>query len=254
MECHGRDLLQAYLDDELDVARTIEMERHVAGCVACADAVAGHRALRDVLSAPELRFTPPPALAARVRTALDTAADAGARRPAPRAAVRPWRWAFSGAAVAFASLLLVSRALLPGGGGREGLADQLVASHVRSLMASHLTDVVSSDRHTVRPWFDGKLDFSPPVKDLAASGFPLIGGRLDYLAGRPVAALVYTRQKHVINVFVWPAAAGEPAPATRAEENGYNLVGWRGDGMAYWAVSDLNAEELGAFAKLVQQP
>jgi len=252
MECHGRDLLQAYLDDELDVTRTIEMERHVADCAACTDAVAGHRALRDVLTGPELRFTPPPALAVRVRAALDAAAGAGDRRPVPRPATRSWRWAFGGAAVAFVSLLLVSRVLLPGG-GHERLADELLASHVRSLMATHLTDVASSDRHTVRPWFDGKLDFSPPVRDLAASGFPLVGGRLDYLAGHPVAALVYTRQKHVINVFVWPITPREPAPATLAE-NGYNLVGWRDGGMVYWAVSDLNVEELDEFAKLVQQP
>jgi anti-sigma factor RsiW len=251
MECHDQDLLQAYLDDELDVARTIEMERHVAGCTACADAVAGHRALRDALAAPELRFTPPSDLAARVRTALDAAASP--RRATAAAAPRPWRWACGGAAVALASVLLVSRVLVPGAPGGEPLADELLASHVRSLMAAHLTDVASSDRHTVRPWFDGKLDFSPAVKDLAAAGFPLVGGRLDYLAGHPVAALVYTRQKHVINVFVWPTSEAGPAPATMAE-NGYNLIGWRGEGMTYWAVSDLNTDELRAFAALVQQP
>jgi len=251
MECHDQDLLQAYLDDELDVARTIEMERHVAGCTACADALAGQRALRDALAAPELRFASPPDLAARVRTALDAAASPH-RAPAA-AAPRPWRWAFGGAAVALASVLLVSRALVPGAPGREPLADELLASHVRSLMAAHLTDVASSDRHTVRPWFDGKLDFSPAVKDLAAAGFPLVGGRLDYLAGHPVAALVYTRQKHVINVFVWPTSEAGPAPAGEVE-NRYNLIRWRGDGMTFWAVSDLNADELRAFAALVQQP
>jgi len=124
-----------------------------------------------------------------------------------------------------------------------------VSSHIRSLMASHLTDVASTDQHTVKPWFNGRLDFSPPVTDLATSGYPLIGGRLDYLRGRPVAALVYQRRKHLINVFTWPderAADSETPPRT---QKGYHVIHETHGGMAYWIVSDLNPEELSVFAR-----
>ena len=127
------------------------------------------------------------------------------------------------------------------------LATQLIASHVRSLMADHLTDVASSDQHTVKPWLDTKLDFAPPVVDLSAEGFPLIGGRLDYLDNRPVAALVYGRRKHFINLFVWPAASNESkAPKTITRE-GYQLLHWADPDFNYWAVSDVNVNDLQTF-------
>src|SRR5205085_811774 len=131
-----------------------------------------------------------------------------------------------------------------------GLTEQILAGHVRALQPGHLEDVASDDRHTVKPWFDGRIDFAPPVKDLAAQRFPLKGGRLDYLAGRPVAALVYQRDKHLIDLFVWPAAdSGAAAAPTTALRQGYNLVHWMQNGMNFWAVSDVEAAQLREFAE-----
>jgi anti-sigma factor RsiW len=134
----------------------------------------------------------------------------------------------------------------------DKLEAHILASHVRSLQVDHLTDVASSDQHTVKPWFAGKIDFSPPVRDLREQGFPLEGGRLDYLDGRTVAALVYKRHQHVINVFVWPDSAS--AAEHLGSRDGFNVLHWSDDGFAYWAVSDLNATELREFAQLLKAP
>jgi anti-sigma factor RsiW len=183
-----------------------------------------------------------------VRGSLREAAKAP---PTPRAL--PWRGLSLAAALAVVVLLVGG--LWRGGltpGADDTLTGEVVASHVRSLMAAHLADVPSSDKHTVKPWFDGKLDFSPPVEDFAAEGFPLVGGRLDYLDNRPVAALVYMRQKHVINLFIWPVSGGS-APLTQpASRQGYNVFRWTTGGMTYWAVSDLNTTELREFVGLAQ--
>jgi anti-sigma factor RsiW len=147
-----------------------------------------------------------------------------------------------GAGLALAACLAVF-VVLP---DRGGPADTVVAAHIRALQPGHLMDVASTDQHTVKPWFDGRLDYAPPVRDLAAEGFPLAGGRLDYVGHWPVAALVYRRALHVIELFVWPADGASAANA--GSRDGYNFVRWRQDGMTFWAVSDLNGRELAAFA------
>jgi anti-sigma factor RsiW len=175
------------------------------------------------------------------------------RRTAPLAPGRS-RWNIWGTGSAgFGLGAAVAAALLLTGAAPTGqpLMDEVVAGHLRSLQPGHLMDVVSTDRHTVKPWFDGKLDFAPPVKDLADQGFPLQGGRLDYAHGRPVAALVYGRAKHTINLFIWPEA-GQGAAETTAARNGYTVVHLNHDGMNVWAVSDVEKPELLEFMRLWQ--
>ena len=201
------------------------------------------------------RYAPPDGLDARIRDALQTAAGAGTAPPrAPRPPrPRAWRWpqalALFGAGAATAWSVALMLLVTP---AQEMIGDAITDSHVRSLMGSHLADVQSSDHHTVKPWFAGKLDFSPPVIDLAADGLPLTGGRLDYIGGRPVAALVYRSGPHVINLFVWPAPQARAAPPETLVRRGYNLVHWTEGGMQAWAVSDMNAAELQSFAALVR--
>jgi anti-sigma factor RsiW len=198
---------------------------------------------------------------ADVAAEAEAAASAAARPAAPATPTsgrgRAWwltawlRGAATFAAGALAGMLWAAYVAAPD--APAPLPQEVVASHVRSLMADHLMDVASTDQHTVKPWFGGKLDYSPPVRDLAAQGYPLAGARLDYLEQRPVAALVYRRQRHIINLYVWPAGAAA-AGVEQLSRQGYNLAGWRRDGMQYWAVSDLNAHELNGFAQLLRQP
>jgi anti-sigma factor RsiW len=156
-----------------------------------------------------------------------------------------WKFLAFGAA-AFALLAIVSRP-----GGRDQFFDEAVASHVRSLMVDHLTDVASSDQHTIKPWFNGKLDFAPDVKDFATEGFPLVGGRLDYLNGRAVAALVYERNKHLVNVFIWPTATADSGKETTENHRGYSVIYRQKNRLQYCLVSDLNEKELVGLAHLL---
>ena len=241
--------LDAYLDGELAAVDARELETHLAQCPQCAQFRDGRLELRAAITAHVPAFQAPTALRDRVRAAVGAAARARAPQRFPvRGVWRPLALAASLAVVAVGSWRL---ALQRAAG--ETLADDVLSSHIRSLMPSHLTDVPSSDQHTVKPWFNGKLDFSPLVYDFAGRGYPLIGGRLDYVGGRSVAALVYGRRQHLINVFLWPAARGPGiVPSTRTRQ-GYHLLHWATADYTYWVVSDLGLPELGDFAGLLKQ-
>ena len=242
--------LDAYLDGEIAATDARELEAHLAQCPQCTRFRDGRLALRAAIAARVPAFPAPAALRERVRGALRAAAPA--RVPRRLAVVRLWRPLALAASLAGVAVGSWRLALQRAAG--ETLADDVLASHIRSLMPGHLTDVLSSDQHTVKPWFNGKLDFSPPVYDFAGRGFPLIGGRLDYVGGRPVAALVYGRRRHVINVLLWPATRGSVGgPPSVATRQGYHLLQWTTPDYAYWVVSDLGITELRDFAQLVQQ-
>src|SRR5437762_5198679 len=242
MNCReSKSQLQTYLDGELDLIRNLEQEEHLRECSECSQSYGSLRLLQKSIRSESLRFQPPVDLEKRVRSAL---------RHESRSHAQTFRWRWLIPALTAAALLIVFAGyFLTRTPADDLLSSEIVSSHVRSLMtSSHLIDVPSEDPHTVKPWFDGKLDFSPPVKDLTAQGFTLIGGRLDYIANRPVAVLIYQRRKHVINVFVWPAPKGDAKSAVQVRQ-GYNLIHWTKSGMTYWAVSDLNLAELEQLAE-----
>ena len=254
MNCDdARLLMHGHLDGELDLADDLEVQRHIEQCPKCASEYAALRAMRIRLKDETFRFEAPAALKEKIRRAIPatTASRSNgyqSRREgwAPRAA----RFVVPMAIGAVLALVIAPRTIAPALNQR--LANEVVASHVRSLMVTHLMDVASTDQHTVKPWFNGKLDFSPPVTDFAKDGFPLVGGRLDYIDGRPVAALVYQHGKHVINVFMWPTT-GDSTSAERIEtEHGYNVEQLAVAGMNCWMVSDLNQVELDKFAEMIR--
>ena len=163
------------------------------------------------------------------------------------------QWLGIGAAFACGVMLSLAVTIFYGAISQpDQIAAQVIDGHVRSLMLSHLSDVASTDQHTVKPWFSGKLDYSPPVRNLVAEGFPLIGGRMDYMDSRPVAALVYKHQLHAINVFVWPVRGKIASFNSLATRQGFNITSWQDEGMQFWAVSDLNASDLQKFAGLMR--
>jgi anti-sigma factor RsiW len=233
-----KDLVHAYLDDELSLTEQLSFEQHVATCPACEQAHRTFAQLRQQMKSSALSYELPSELNARLKQSLPTR-----------------RIRFSRALLAAASVLLAiglgALLIMRSSGG--DLAQVVVDAHVRSLQANHLLDVISTDQHTVKPWFDGKLDFAPPVRDLAGEGFPLVGGRLDYLQDHTVAAMVYQRGKHPINLFAWPESGADESIASSAV-HGYNVVQWRQNQMREVAVSDLNLQELQQFADLLRQP
>jgi anti-sigma factor RsiW len=236
-----RHLLEAYLDGELGFERTLEVEAHLASCSVCSSEVQGWKDVRMAMQGSELYHRAPAHLEANLRKLL----------PQTQTQKTPWFqgsiWAVGGAAFATAVLLISFVTMRPAG---SSPAQDIVASHIRSMMADHLMDVVSTDQHTVKPWFDGKLDFAPPVQDFAADGYPLAGGRLDYLENRKVAVLIYHRALHIINVYVWPAENSGSSAIRTQTINGYNVVSWRNNGFEFRAASDLNTAELRDLARL----
>jgi anti-sigma factor RsiW len=231
MSACDRPALHALLDGELDAAHALAIETHAASCPACAAELRRLAAVREALRTGDARHPAPPALAQRIEAMIAPA----------RAPRRVWPAGLLGAALAASLMLVIGLPILD----EARFENELVAGHVRSLLAAHLTDVASSDKHTVKPWFNGKVDFSPPAPDLAQQGFPLAGGRLDYLAGKVTPALVYRRRLHVINVFVRNGGAGLAGLFPRGD--GYNLAAWREGGLSFYAVSDVAAGDLAQF-------
>ena len=248
MECaHARTLLECYVDLELDAVTSARLDEHLRGCDACRRALAPLSSLRRIVREAAPYHAAPEALVERVRK------DRGREtRPASARPGSDWRgWLIPLALVAVTAVVTWTAASLFLSPSRSDLlATEIVASHARSILTGHMTSVESSERHTVKPWVSSKLDFSPAVVDLTGEGFPLVGARVDYIDKRPVAALVYTRRKHVLNLFVWPesGAAQSPSSSTWAKQ-GFNVVHWSDGNMAYWVVSDLNAKELLQFAE-----
>jgi anti-sigma factor RsiW len=246
MNCQqAKPLIDFYADGELDAAGILELEKHFHDCPACALAWRNARTLKKALKQDSLFFTAPAELRRAIKTELRSQIETKSRW-------NFWNWncltaATTGFATVCLALLLTVTLTRPS--EQQQLVHEIVSSHVRSLMADHALDVMSTDQHTVKPWFNGRLDFSPPVKDLAAQQFPLVGGRLDYISGRSVAALVFHRAKHVINLFVWPANAADSKPVPVTTIQGYNVIHWSEAGMTFWAVSDLNKKELMNFVQ-----
>jgi mycothiol system anti-sigma-R factor len=265
-----KSLMDAYLDGELDPVTSQKVEQHLRDCRKCEQAYEVETAMAHAISQAAPYYKAPLELRERIQGSLREAIGATTRRDAAREgplpvrrpeAVRravffdmPWNWLALAAAIVLGAIIgstLLPRLQRPG--SDQFLATQLIANHVRSLMADHLTDVASSDQHTVKPWLDTKLDFAAPVLDLSGEGFPLIGGRLDYLDNHSAAALVYQRRKHFINLFIWPTTPADTKAQTTMAREGYHLVHWADGDFTYWAVSDVNADDLKTFKQQFEQ-
>src|ERR1700682_978271 len=273
MNCEeATKLMDGYLDGELDPITSQPIEQHWRHCRNCEQTYETHGSLIHAIGNATPYYKAPAELRERIQSSLrkeiverskgsgsvprDVQPLIAKKRPEPQTILlgTSWNWLALAAAIIFAAIIgwnLLPRLQRPE--ADQFLATQLIASHVRSLMANHLTDVASSDQHTVKPWLDAKLDFAPAVVDLSSEGFPLVGGRLDYLDKRPVAALVYQRRKHFINLFVWPAGAGADRTMKEISHQGYQLLHWLDSEFSYWAVSDISAKELQEFEQLFEK-
>ncbi len=253
MRCDESEvMLHALIDGELDAGHARDVEAHVAGCAGCAEKFAAFRTMHDVMSAAPLKEIAPAHLRSRIDALL--AAPEG-RVVSMRQVLRPTRRSFFGGLAmgsALSGALAASLVFTVMRGDQEQtIAEEVVSAHIRSLQAGHLMDVETSDRHTVKPWFNGRVDVAPPVIDLTAESFTLLGGRLDYVDGEPVAAIVYQRRKHVINLFVAQHLGGKhPRPIAKSIQ-GYNCRHWTQNGLDLWAVSDIVGDELDEFVQKI---
>lgn len=248
MTCEEAEvLLHALIDGELDAGHAREVEAHIEGCAHCAALMTEYREIRLAMAATDLQYKAPSALRRRIEEALPQphALPRPQAVPSRRAVLRGF--AMGSAVSALAATGLV--AIVLRNDDQQRIESEVVSAHLRSLQAGHLTDVISTDQHTVKPWFNGKLDVSPPVIDLTAQGFTLIGGRLDYVDARAIGAVVYKRRQHVINLFVAQTADTERRAAKTNTLQGFNIRRWSDRGLNYWAVSDLGADELAEFGE-----
>jgi anti-sigma factor RsiW len=234
-------LLHALIDGELDAGHARAVEDHIAGCPRCAAQLASYREMSKIIAGADVRYKAPLELRRRIEASLPQPKQAPSRRAVLRG------FAMGSAVSAIAATGLVAIILRSDDDAR--IESEVVSAHLRSLQAGHLTDVLSTDQHTVKPWFNGKLDVAPPVIDLTAQGFTLIGGRLDYVDTRPIGAIVYRRRAHVINLFVAQTASAERRAAKIETIQGFNIRRWSERGLNYWAVSDLAADELAEFGE-----
>jgi anti-sigma factor RsiW len=245
MTCDEADiLLHALIDGELDAGHARDVEGHIASCPRCAAALADYRKMSEMIAGADVRYTAPPGLRQRIEASLPQARSADVLpMPSRRSVLRGF--AMGSAVSALAATGLV--AIVLRNDDEQRIESEVVSAHLRSLQAGHLIDVVSTDQHTVKPWFNGKLDVSPPVVDLTAQGFTLVGGRLDYLDARAIGAVVYRRRQHIINLFVAQTANTERKAASMENLQGFNVRHWSQQGMNFWAVSDIGADELNEF-------
>jgi anti-sigma factor RsiW len=252
MECErATGLLSPLVDSALGLITGWRVRRHVAGCNACAEKLEELRAMQSAMRTKLTYHRAPPGLAARIGAALP--------REAPPQPSRPWfrmpvfSLGGSGLVGALAGVALTVLVMSGQTGGQMDVMQAVIGSHIRSLQAEHLTDVATSDQHTVKPWLSARLDVSPPVLELQNAGFPLIGGREDYVDGHPTAVVVYRHEKHVINLFAWASPGKANQAAHDESRQGFNVITWRRDGITYYAVSDVEQDQLAKFAELVER-
>lgn len=235
-------LIHALIDGELDAGHARAVEAYVAQCPRCAAALAAYRQMNQAIASTDLHYTAPDSLRRRVEASLPKTTTAATNR---RSVLRGF--AMGSALSALAATGLVAIALRTD--DEQRIMSEIVSAHLHSLQAGHLTDVVSTDQHTVKPWFNGRLDVAPPVIDLTAQGFTLVGGRLDYVDARPIGAVVYRRRQHVINLFVAQTVNTQHRPPKTETLQGHNIRHWSDRGLNFWAISDLGADELAEFSE-----
>ena len=240
--------LERYFDNELSLSEKQVLDEHLSGCSDCARILAGLDFLKHNL-AEKAVYQAPAGLQRKINTQLALQI----REEKPPFSAMPWL-GFSGGVMAMVTALVVGVLLyLPTPQGRT-IPDEVISAHVRSLLVDHITDVSSNNSHTVKPWFSGKLDYSPPVPNLARQGFPLIGGRLDYFQQRSISVMVYRQRAHIINLFVWPVTDGKAGDLRKLSRQGFHLRHWQKNGLQFWLISDLNQKELDRFVRLLHRP